>query len=162
MSGTTEAGATPRIYWDTNIFIETFEGPSERRQKLTALLLSGWKAARPYFVTSELTLTELLVKPIELGRADLIELYENWTQPNLHIDVIPVGRPILRDAAALRAAHKTLKVPDAIHIVTAKAARCEMVLTRDERLRGNYGIEIAMLTDDSLAELGRRMPFVPI
>lgn len=162
MSGTTDLETGPRLYWDTNVFIEAFEGSEERRRKLTELLLAGWKSTRPYFVTSELTLTELLVKPIELKRHDLIELYENWTLPNRHMDIIPVERSILRNAALLRALNKSLKLPDAIHLVTAKASGCTHFLTRDERLRGNYGIEIMPLTDQTLDELNKRIPFAPI
>lgn len=161
MSGT-EKSSAPRIYWDTNIFIETFEGPSDRRSRLTALLLAGWRAPRPFFATSELTLAELLVGPIEAGNDDLIQLYENWTMPNGHMDIVPVDRSVLRNAALLRALNKTLKLPDAIHLASAKFAQCQTFLTCERRLNGNYGIEVLVLTDEVLDELGRRFPFVPI
>jgi predicted nucleic acid-binding protein len=161
MSGI-EHHSSPRIYWDTNIFIETFEGPSDRRSKLTALLLAGWRAPRPFFATSELTLAELLVGPIEARKDDLIQLYENWTLPNRHMDVIPIDRSVLRNAALLRALNKSLKLPDAIHLASAKAAQCQQFLTCERRLSGNYGIEVLVLTEEVLDELGRRYPFVAI
>ncbi len=107
-------------------------------------------------------MAELLVAPIEARNDELIQLYESWTLPNRHMDVVPVSRSILRNAALLRALNKSLKLPDAIHLASAKAARCAQFLTCERRLNGDYGVEVLVLTDDVLDELGRRYPFAPI
>src|SRR4029077_8763742 len=68
-------------------------------------------------VTSELTLLELTVRPLQLGRQDVPDEYELLliSCPNLELEA--VTKAILLDAPALRARH-TLRTPDAIMLAT--------------------------------------------
>jgi hypothetical protein len=54
-------------------------------------------------VTSELTLAEALVKPLEIDRQDIADLYIELIQSSDHLIVIPIDRSILVDAAHYRA-----------------------------------------------------------
>src|SRR5689334_12467978 len=107
-----------RVYVDTNAFIEAFETGSAVGEMIVRLLLV--ERTPRIFVTSHLTLSELLVKPFENGRNDLVQLYDNWTSTNPYIEGIPIVREILRDAAQIRAGDSALKLPDAIHVRTAQ------------------------------------------
>ncbi|OYY25013.1 MAG: hypothetical protein B7Y65_03015 [Azorhizobium sp. 35-67-15] len=156
MNGTTDALARSRIYLDTNIFIEAFEGRGPTSEMLVSLLLAGWEAEVPPLVTSELTLSELLVKPLELGRLDLVQIYDNWTISNRHIEVVPVFRGVLRDAADLRARDKALKLPDAIHLATALGLGCGVFLTKDERIKPPPAIELVRLNEANIRMLLER------
>lgn len=127
-----------RLYLDTNIFIYAFEGSAEPAALLRQLLLSPQRDGRPQLVTSEFTLAEALVHPYRRSDAARIELYENWTASNAYVEVGPVDRAVLRGAAALRADHAALKLPDAIHIATAILGGCPYLLTADGQLSDAY------------------------
>ena len=85
-------------------------------------------------VTSELTICESLVHPFQNGDPDILQAYESLFSDNSGLDCIPVTRDLLIDAARIRAEHKFLKMPDAIHIATSKFAECDVFLTNDKRL----------------------------
>lgn len=153
MSGTTKPKAADRIYLDTNVFIEAFEGRSALSQLVTSLLLETPNRYPQRLVTSELTMSELLIKPLEMQRHDLVQVYDNWTITNAFLEVVPVTRKVLRDAAELRSRDKTLKLPDAIHLTTAAGAGCRYFLTQDRRIKGQYGVEILALTEANVHSL---------
>jgi predicted nucleic acid-binding protein len=153
MSGTTSPRLKDRVYLDTNVFIEIFEGRTSLSGLLTELILATPELRPQRFVTSELTLSELLVAPIEAGRQDLARLYDSWTITNTYLEVVPVVRDVLRDAASLRARDKTLRLPDAIHLTTAQGTQCRYFLTKDKRIKGQFGVEILFLAESSVRNL---------
>lgn len=144
-----------RVYLDANIFIAAFEGRGTASDLSAALLLApaGRAPQSPRLITSELTLSELLVKPLELERDDLVREYEYWTKTNIFLEVRPVDRQALRKAAELRATHKTLKLPDAIHLASAVNAGCRYFLTDDMRINVDQGVEIVRPTPVVLKRL---------
>ena len=121
------------VYLDTNIFIYAVEG-YQPEQAFIGGLLAALEQGRFAAVTSELTLAELLVKPFEPGREDVVSIYSGLLQPSDHLAVMPVGRGILIEAARQRAALR-IRMPDAIHVASALAAHCDMFLTNDRRLK---------------------------
>lgn len=129
--------STGRVYVDANVFIRTFEGTDELSDALSSLLLSG-AGAEPRFVTSELTLAEVLVMPYRDGNDHLIDVYEGWMLTNDYVEVAPIDRGVLLYASVLRSQHPHLKLPDAIHISTAIGLRCSHMLTGDQRLHHRY------------------------
>jgi hypothetical protein len=54
------------------------------------------------------------------------------------LKVGPITSDITGIAAKLRALHKSLKLPDAIHVATALAFGCTHLLTADTRLKNVY------------------------
>lgn len=153
MNGTADLRISDRIYLDTNIFIEAFEGRRPLSLLVASLLTAAPDLEPRRLVTSELSLSELLVKPLELGREDLVHVYDSWTISNAYLEVVPVVRDVLHDAAVLRARDKTLRLPDAIHLTTAVGTRCRYFLTGDRRLSGQYGVQILDLTESNLESL---------
>jgi len=127
----------PLIYLDTNILIQLFKTGYEDRKIILGLIAAAKSKA---FVTSELTLAELLVSPLRNRDVQLTNLYENWTISNQVLEVVPVQRDILRHAAILRAEKRSLKLPDAIHLGTALEAGCDVFLTNEKRLEDEYSI----------------------
>jgi predicted nucleic acid-binding protein len=122
-----------RVYVDTNIFIRAFEGAEDDAiaQELVGLFSLSGSNRLQAFVTSQMTLAEMLVHPIrandltrQLQYKALLSASSNWLRIN------PVSRTVLIDAAALRASRK-LKLPDAIHLATAEHADCSHFLTED-------------------------------
>jgi uncharacterized protein len=64
-----------RIFWDTNLFIYLLEGSGEKFP-VVRHLLERMIERRDELLTSSLTLGEVLVKPLEMDRPDLVDRYE--------------------------------------------------------------------------------------
>lgn len=146
-----------RIYLDTNVFITALEKRGPISDILRSLLLAGWDAAEPPFVTSELTYSELIVKPYELGLHDLVQVYDNWTISGRSIEVVPIFRGVLYDAGILRSRNKTLKLPDAIHIATARGMKCRVFLSSDQRIKSQGSFERLEPTEENVRALLKKV-----
>jgi predicted nucleic acid-binding protein len=127
--------AEPRnLYVDANAFVEMFE----KHSTTSALLRTLFVDIEPSVLrrhTSELTLPELLVKPMKDRNAELVDLYSGFVRTSELLEVVPVDRQILVAAAAIRAENGTIRLPDAIHIATAVEQNCEWFVTGDKRIR---------------------------
>ncbi|SMD10095.1 PIN domain-containing protein [Rhizobium sp. RU36D] len=121
-----------RIYLDTNIFIAAFERKDELSDRLGSMLASTTVAS---FVSSELTLSELLVLPLRQDNQHLVSAYNAVFNPgNKWLEIAPVDRRTLTEAAQLRSSRQGLKLPDAIHLATASERNCTDFLTEDSDL----------------------------
>lgn len=129
----------PKVYLDANFFIYALEAV-EPWAKVAREILAALDHGDLTAVTSELTLAECLVKPLELGKKDTAEAYLALLKDRRFLSVPPVHREILVEAARLRARSR-IKLPDAIHAATALQKGCSSFLTNDDRLRIE-GIEI--------------------
>jgi predicted nucleic acid-binding protein len=122
-----------RIYFDANVFIYVVEAiepyVSALHPVLTALADLSIEV-----ITSELTLAEVLVKPIGAGDARIQDAYNRFLYRTAGLSTVPVDRDILTEAARLRAA-QNIRLADAIHAATARQCACSAMLTNDARLR---------------------------
>ena len=100
-------------------------------------------------MTSEITLAECLVKPFADKNIPAIEIYISLLGEQPSLPVIPISRMILLSAARLRAETR-LKLPDAIHVATAKWAGCTAFITNDRRVREGSGVPVILW--DELSE----------
>jgi predicted nucleic acid-binding protein len=100
-------------------------------------------------VTSEFTLAECLVKPFADKDIFAVERYNSFLSEQSGFPVIPVTRQILLSAAQLRA-ETGLKLPDAIHVATAKWAGCIAFVTGDRRIK--HGNSMRVVLWDQLSE----------
>ncbi|MDM9626938.1 PIN domain-containing protein [Rhizobium sp. S152] len=130
----------PHLYLDTNIFIDLFEGGPATRQLETLLMLARDKQSEPYFSTSELTYSELIVKPYKAKDDEALAVYDDMLKTSEWLSVLPVDRTILRYAAMMCAGSGNLKLPDAIHIATALQTGCSHFLSADLGIRGPYSL----------------------
>ena len=113
-----------------------FEGSPAVAEPVQTLLME--LRARPGCgVTSELVLAELLAPverqgalPVDVRRTLYLDLLVNGRIFSLR----PVTRDILIDTARLRQGIR-LKLPDAIHVVTAVQAGCRFFLSNDRDAR---------------------------
>ena len=124
---------TPRVYLDANVFIAAFENVgahSDHAWWILRAIEDGEIAG----MTSEITLAEILVKPLETGATDLAAGYEKIISPTERFEVLPVSREILVSAAGVRARRNSVKLPDAIHIATAHAFSCAFFVSGDSRV----------------------------
>jgi predicted nucleic acid-binding protein len=129
----------PRVYLDSNFFIYALE-EVEPWAKVARKIFVALDADECAAVTSELTLAECLVKPLELGRSEVAEAYRDLLIDRPSLSVVPITREVLVEAARLRASTR-IKLPDAIHAATALQGKCSSFLTNDDRLKIE-GVEV--------------------
>ena len=127
------SGGPPRVYLDTNVFITAFEHTGAHSDHAW-WILESIERQDILGATSELTLAEVLVNPLEAGAADLAAGYEKMIAPARSFEVSAVSRKILIGAASLRAGRKAIRLPDAIHVATAEALVCKFFISDDRRL----------------------------
>lgn len=123
-----------RVYLDTNVFIAAFERRDTLSDQLATVFSARSEHPGKVFVTSELTLSELLVVPLRDGITTLSGYYSNVLSGADWLHVCPVTKPILIAAAGLRAGRRGLRLPDAIHLATAVEMDCSDFLTEDSSL----------------------------
>jgi uncharacterized protein len=117
-----------RVYFDSCVLIYLIE-----EHPIFAPFVETLLAKQPdiIFQVSGLTEMECLVIPLRNNNQFLIEKYHQWFERN---DIIPNEREVYQQAAQLRADHKSLKTPDAIHLATALHYGCDERWTNDDRL----------------------------
>lgn len=143
--GILEALQGQKIYLDTNIFIYAIESYSDYLVALEEVFESA-DAGNLAVVTSELTLAEVLVKPLQEEDLDKQHAYCEALQNSESLTVAGVSREVLIEAAQIRANQK-LKLPDAIHLATAIQYQCSTFLTNDSRFKGTYPLPIVILSE---------------
>lgn len=120
-----------RIFWDTNLFIYLLEGTGDSFE-LARKLLDRMAERRDELLTSTLTLGEVLVKPLEIGRSDLAERYERFLD-SPGVRIVPFDREGARIYARIRQ-DRSIRPPDAIQLSCAAAAGTDLFVTNDARL----------------------------
>jgi predicted nucleic acid-binding protein len=132
------------VYLDTNVWIYALEGFPAFAQEL-ATLFQAIDQGQLTAVTSELSLSEVLVKPIQNGNTAQQDIYKQAISSSSTLQVVPVQRDVLIEAATLRAT-VNLKLPDAIHAATAISTQCSTFLTNDQRFQVVSGFQTVLLS----------------
>jgi predicted nucleic acid-binding protein len=131
-----------RVFWDTNLFIyliEDFGTLSERVVTLRSRMLERGDQ----LVTSTFTLGELLVKPLEMQRDDLREIYERALGAGA--ELIPFDTDAARAYARIRC-DRTIRPPDAVQLACAARAGVDLFITNDDRLSRRVVAGVQFLT----------------
>src|SRR6185437_13750107 len=92
-------------------------------------------------IVSELTLLELTVRPLQLGRQDVADEYELLLSYFPNLDLEPVSKEVWLGAAALRARHR-LRTPDSILLATGIRSTATAVITNDNGWKAAQGLGI--------------------
>jgi predicted nucleic acid-binding protein len=132
------------VYLDTNIWIYALEGFAPFAATLTTLF-ARIDAGELVAVTSDLTLAEVLVKPLHTRQAELQQVYLDTLQSGQTLTMAPITRAVLIEAARLRAQHASLKLPDAIHAATAMAHSAPTFISNDARFGAVSGLTAIVL-----------------
>jgi uncharacterized protein len=119
-----------RVLIDSSVWIYHLEQHSEFGE-VAGNIIESLEDGRFRGIVSELTLLELTVRPLQLGRQDVADEYELFLSYFPNVELEPVTREILLDAAALRARHK-LRTPDAILMATGVRSAATAAVTNDE------------------------------
>jgi predicted nucleic acid-binding protein len=97
-------------------------------------------------VASTITLTELLIRPLRLGRIDLVAAYRALLEHHRHVELVDIDAEVAVRAAELRARHR-LRTPDALQIAAAIHAGCDAFLTNDRDLARVDEIAVVLVAD---------------
>jgi predicted nucleic acid-binding protein len=131
---------------DTTLFIYHFERHPDY-SPLTEELLSEIERGVRKGVTSTITLMEIIVKPLSLGRNDVARKYEALLMNFPNMEVVDLNRDVIRQAARLRAEYR-LRPPDALQASACLLGGAEAFITNDHQLdRLKEKMDIVILDD---------------
>ena len=137
------------IYLDANVFIYAYE--REGRQADAAWqVFEAVERGEFEAVTSELTLAEVLVGPLRKKDDKLAGQYHEILTSEGDFNVAGIERSVLVEAAFFRSVVKSLKLPDAIHLATARAHKCRYIVSEDGNLPQSSGLRIVKLSPSTL------------
>jgi predicted nucleic acid-binding protein len=120
------------VFLDTAPLIYFIEGNKEYKTVLKKLFQANANGEF-LFITSTITLIEVLVHPLKLLRFDLVEQYQTILTQSATLDIIDVSKSIAFKAAELRGKHN-LKTPDSIQLATALECEANYFITNDKGL----------------------------
>jgi len=113
---------------------------------LVAPVFEKLDAGEIRMVTSVITLTEVLVKPLRSNETDLAEEYKNILLNVEGLTTVAVSFAIAEQAAQLRSQY-SLRTPDAIQIATALQCGATAWLTNDVRWPGLPNLSLLILDE---------------
>lgn len=138
-------GNKERIFLDTNAVIYFIESNPIYVAQLRPVfesvnrgLLSG--------LSSYITLLEVLVQPIRLGRSDLARQYKDTLAGSPNFTLFPVEESVAAKGAEIRAKYN-FRTPDAIQLATAELRGAECFITNDGALKKFKSVEVFVLDD---------------
>ncbi|MEO6632628.1 MAG: type II toxin-antitoxin system VapC family toxin [Mucilaginibacter sp.] len=135
--------AWKNVFLDTAPLIYFIEGHSEYQEVLSRTFDANEKKDF-IFITSSITLLEVLVKPLKDGNTKLAEQYKNILINAPGIELPEVTHEVAIKAAELRAKYN-LRTPDSIQIATAIVTKASSFLTNDVRLKSVGELKIVAL-----------------
>ena len=136
-----------RVLFDSSVWIYHFEQHPEFA-RAAGQVIQLLEEGRFRGIVSELTLLELTVRPLQLGRQDVADEYELLLSYFPNMDLEPVSREVLLDAAALRARYR-LRTPDAILLATGIRSSATAAVTNDGGWKAAEaaGVQAVLLSD---------------
>lgn len=133
------------VYLDANCFIYSVERIDPYRSVLDTLWQTVSKE-QVTVVTSELTLLEVLVKPLKLGDETVAAIYRAVLQSYPDVQMLSINQAVLEEAARQRVTTK-LKTPDALHAATALVNNCPLFVTNDTAFQRVPNLKVIVLKE---------------
>lgn len=125
--------ASKTVFLDTAPLIYFIEGNSAYQPVLISLFEFNDKGGFS-FISSSMTLLEVLVKPLRDGQTAIAKQYRDTLTTAPGIELFDITSAIAEQAAQLRAKYN-LRTPDAIQLATSIELRADYFLTNDNRLK---------------------------
>ena len=142
--GLLELPSNGPVYLDASAFIYSVE----RIEPYRALIEPIWgqaQAGRFTVVSSELVVSEVLVRPLREGNRLAESLFRSLLGAK-EVGLIPATRSLWEETARLRA-ETGLKTPDALHAASALQAECKLFVTNDTDFRRVEDLPATILDD---------------
>ncbi|MEO6830652.1 MAG: PIN domain-containing protein [Chitinophagaceae bacterium] len=125
--------SSKKVFLDTAPLIYFIEGHSSFQAILAALFQLNDSGSFS-FLSSSITLLEVLVKPLREGQTKIADQYRNILTAAPGIELADITPEIAEKAAQLRAKYN-LKTPDAIQVATSIVLGADYFLTNDIGLK---------------------------
>lgn len=130
---------------DTSVFIYHIE-EAPRYCACTKVLFDQMVDGSFEGVTSVLTLMELAVKPLQMGKPDVADEYEVILSNYPNLTIAKIDRATARRAAELRATYK-LRPADALQVAACIEHGATAFLSNDRDLRRVSELSVLLLDD---------------
>lgn len=118
-----------RVALDADVVI-AFLDPSDDQHATAVAELRPRLVAGDELLAAATVYAESIVRPLQQGTEAIVDGFFDAAG----ISVVPVDRTVARRAAALRARHQSLRLPDAVSLATAIETGSTL-LTLDKKLR---------------------------
>ena len=118
-----------RVALDADIVI-AFLDPGDDQHATAVAQLRPRLAAGDQLLAAATVYAESIVRPLQQGTDATVDEFFDAAG----ISIVPIDRAVARRAAALRAEHQSLQLPDAMSLATAIVTDSAL-LTLDKRLR---------------------------
>ena len=119
-----------KVFWDTNLFIYLIEDSGERGRRV-AELYERMRERGDALFTSALTLSKVLVRPIERRNEELHARYDESIIAGA--SVLPFETSAAHHFARIRTDH-SIRPADAVQLACAASAGIDLFITNDDRL----------------------------
>lgn len=134
-----------RIALDSNVLVYLLEAV-EPWAGVARRLLDAIEEGRGAGFMSAVGLAEVLAGPARHGDLALVERYAHEIRGMTGLKILPFAPDLAGDVAIIRGM-RSIRLPDAIHLATARAAGATAFVTNDRSLRGSTKLEVVYLDD---------------
>ena len=114
---------------------------------LVKMVVDNFQIGNLIAISSVITITEVLPKPIQMGRLVLASKFLEFLKNGENLDIIEISTEIAENAGKLRGKYPTLKGLDAIQISTAIKYHVDAFITNDDKLKQVKELKILVLKD---------------
>jgi predicted nucleic acid-binding protein len=134
-----------RVYFDVNPIIYFIEQNGDFFEPVAPIFEMLGEGTLMAF-TSELSLTEILIKPTRQKQHKVIDTYKDLLLDPQLFTLTKVGRETFLQAAQLGGS-LGMRTPDAIHLASAMENQCKYFITNDKKIRSHGGVRVALISD---------------
>jgi predicted nucleic acid-binding protein len=106
-----------------------------------------FKAGKPTALTSVITITEVLPKPISSNNEALVKLFMAFLGQGINLKLLEISQSIAERAGRLRGKYSFLRTLDAIQVSASIEAGADAFFTNDLKLKSISEISILVLKD---------------
>jgi len=135
----------PRIALDSNVFIYVLEA-TEPWAAAGRALIRALEAGNATGYLSSVALAEILTGPARKGDLAGVECYNDEIRSTKGLRIAGVPPEIAPDIAVIRGLRR-LRLPDAIHLASARASGATAFVTNDREIRGSVKLEVIYLDE---------------
>lgn len=115
--------------------------------KIVKKIIDFVQQKEKYILSSVLTLTEVLIKPVEKGDKILTEQFISFLKNEENLSLVEISIEIAEKAGKLRGEYPFIRTVDAIQIATAIEGTADIFITNDKKLRQIKKMKILILDD---------------
>jgi predicted nucleic acid-binding protein len=134
-----------RIAIDSNVLVYLLEA-DEPIAGVARSLIAGIEQRPASGVMSVVGLAEVLTGPARSGEPGRMERCDEEIRAIPGLRIVPFSAELAGDVATIRGS-RAIRLPDAVHLATARAAGATAFVTNDRRLRSGTHLEVVYLDD---------------